>query len=158
MLKPLVKGLSRMRRDELKRSEAARITDFRGPNVRDLKVSQTRLAPAQVLELLAEYVAGVPVRVLADRYGVARQTVTEHARRANIVVGAKVFSDAEVAEIVAAYRSGEGMGSLGRRHHVNSVRVREVLVEAGMPIRRQRGGRPLGEPRPRGESSGRVSA
>lgn len=79
-LKILVKSRLKMLQGEIHRSSEPQIIDFRGPNIRNLTVSQTRLGPEQVSALLAEYTAGIPVRTLAKRYGIARQTVSEHAK------------------------------------------------------------------------------
>jgi len=124
-----------MLRGESNRPSGPQITDFRGPNRRKVENPQTLLAPEQVTQLVAEYTDGTPVKVLANRYGIARQTVSEHARRAGAIRRPKVLDEAGVAHIVSLYESGLGIDRIGERVGVGPVRVRETLVGAGVQIR-----------------------
>jgi uncharacterized protein (DUF433 family) len=149
-LKVLVKSRLRMLRGEMRRSGEPQITDFRGPNVRNLKVSQTRLPPDRVADLLAEYTAGTPVKVLAKRYGIARQTVSEHARRAGVLHTRVEFTDEMLARVIAMCESGMSLQRIADELPVGSKRVREALAGAGVEIRARKGGRPrlFAPPRP----------
>jgi len=98
-------------------------------------LSQTILAPKQVAQLVTEYADGTPVKVLAERYRVARQTVSEHARRAGLNRRPKVLDEAGVAQIMSLYGSGLGIDRIGEQVGVGPVRVRETLVGAGVEIR-----------------------
>ena len=94
--------------------------------------------------MLELYVAGTPVKTLTQRFGIPRQTIFRHARRAGVVRQPRSFSDAEVAEVVAMYESGLGLDRIGARVGASPMRVRRLLTGAGVQIRAQQGGRPSG--------------
>ena len=139
-LKALVKARSRLLKGELRRSEEPVITDFRGPSRRNWQKCQTPLAPEKVADLVAEYDAGTPVKVLVERYGIPRQTVCRHVQRAGVVRRPKPFNDDDVASMVAMYEAGLGLERIGARVSASPMRVRRALVGAGVEIRPQQGG------------------
>ncbi|WP_421075546.1 MULTISPECIES: hypothetical protein [unclassified Microbacterium] len=59
---------------------------MRGWVVKKSVKSQTRLSPAKRAELIADYVAGMPVAAIASKFRVHRATVPELARRAGVPV------------------------------------------------------------------------
>jgi transposase-like protein len=137
-LKVLVRARSKMLKGEIRRSKSSEVRDLRGLVVRNLKVSQTRLTPDEVTKLVEEYVAGTPVKTLSQRYGVARQTVSEHARRAGVVRKPLEFTDAMVAQAVALYGSGVSLERISEKLGVGPQRVRDTLVRTGVKIRAPR--------------------
>ena len=134
-----------MREGLLEPSHPSSVADFRGPIRRKVEVSQTRLALDQVEALVAEYVAGTPMRVLTERYGIPRQTIYQHACRAGVVKTPRVLTDEDAAEIVSLYRAGWGFDRLRERFHVGPPRIKRILIGAGLAIR-PKGGQP-GRPR-----------
>ena len=130
-----------MLKGESRRCGSPEITDFRGPNRRRIENPQTRITPTQSAELIAEYKAGASLRALAKQFGVHRNTAAEHVRRAGVGRERAQFTEAVVAQIVDQYQSGVGLDRIGSQWHTSSKRVRAVLVEAGVNIRAQKGGR-----------------
>ena len=60
--------------------------DSRGAVAKNSVKSQTRLTPERRAELVADYVAGTPVRAIATKYGVHRGTIPTLVRRAGAEV------------------------------------------------------------------------
>jgi hypothetical protein len=58
-----------------------RFEDARGPNVREARCVQRRLAPVEVEALIADFEAGGRVGELAKVYGIHRTTVSAHVAR-----------------------------------------------------------------------------
>jgi hypothetical protein len=77
--------------------------DARGPNVRELRQAQRRLAPAELEALIAGYEAGGRVGELANVYGLHRTTVAGHVARAGKT--RPVMTEAQIDEAVLVYRA-----------------------------------------------------
>lgn len=88
--------------------------------------------PPRSTALVADYVAGVGVGELADRYGIHRTTVAAHLRRGGAprsVVGLDVN---EQAEAVRLYRAGLSLRAIGRQLGVDRKTVRAAIAEANV--------------------------
>lgn len=83
-LKTLISRVLRGKRDVFVERSPQVSTDFRGPVVQQKHKTQTCLSFSKQQELLVEYTSGVPVRELAERYGVHRTTITEIGTRAGV--------------------------------------------------------------------------
>lgn len=104
--------------------------DLRGPVVREVETAQTFLTASEVDRLVADYVAGVGVGELADRYGIHRTTVAAHLRRRGgprRLVGLDVN---EQAEAVRLYRAGLSLRAISRQLGVDRKTVRAAIAEA----------------------------
>lgn len=74
--------------------------------------------------------AGVNIRVLAERYGIHRATVFAHLRRRDTprrILGLDVDDDAEVVRL---FRADVSMRAISRRLGVGRKAVRTALVQA----------------------------
>jgi len=86
--------------------------------------------------MVALYADGIPTDVLAERFGVCRDTVISHVRRADAVPGrVVVLTETDVSTMVAQYGCGARLDQIGVMMHVGARRVRKVLVEEGVSIR-----------------------
>lgn len=79
------------------------ITDHRGLNVRELGTTVTLLTARQVDDLIADYNAGMRVREIAEKFGVARWTVTNHMARRNVPFRTRGIDPDVVPNLAAAY-------------------------------------------------------
>ncbi|MFV0258625.1 MAG: helix-turn-helix domain-containing protein [Acidimicrobiales bacterium] len=101
--------------------------------MRELQMSQTLLHPEQVADLVDEYRQGVPVRELAERYGVHRQTVSDHARRHGLAPRHRTLSADERALIVSLRQGGSTLNEIAERVRVSERTVRNILRAEGAP-------------------------
>jgi uncharacterized protein YjcR len=89
--------------------------------------------------LTADYLAGVKVKVLAERYGITRQTVFDHIRRRGIPRRSPGLGPDEVDEARGLYESGKSLATIGGLLGVNAETVRLTLTKAGVSMRDQHG-------------------
>lgn len=82
--KTLVNRLNRGVYEVSRRPESTAPRDDRGPVVRTVETAQTFLAAAEVDALVGDYLAGMGVKALAERYGTHRATVFSHLSRRNV--------------------------------------------------------------------------
>lgn len=136
--KTLVMRLNRGVYSESKRPVEPSTVDVRGPVVREVEKAQTFLSSAEVDRLVADYMAGVGVGVLAERYGIHRATVATHLRRRNVLRCRPGLDVNEQAEAVRLYRAGMSLRAIGQRMGVDRKAVRALVVTAGVAIRRGR--------------------
>lgn len=117
------------------------IVDERGPVTENSTQSQTRLNASTRAELLDGYASGVPVRVLAERFGVHRSTVREIAAKAKISPRRRSLSERDAQEATRLYTDGMTLVEVSARLGVGDEAVRAAVVACGGTIR-PRGRRP----------------
>ena len=113
------------------RVDGAPIHDVRGPVVRRIGKPQTFLTPAEVDRLVDDYLVGLSVGYLAQKYGVHRATVSKHLTRNNVVRRQHGLTTDEAAEAVKLHGGGVSMRAIARSLGVDRKQVRVSLVEAG---------------------------
>ena len=118
--------------DSESRPKSSAPKDDRGPVVRTVETAQTFLTAAEVDALVGDYLAGMSVKALAERYGIHRATVFAHLRRRNVPSRRPGLGIDEKAEAVRLARAGISMRAIGRRMGVDRKAVRAALVEAGL--------------------------
>ena len=118
--------------DSESRPKSSAPKDYRGPVVRTVETAQTFLSAAEVDALVGDYLAGMSVKALAERYGIHRATVFAHLRRRNVPSRRPGLGIDEKAEAVRLARAGISMRAIGRRMGVDRKAVRAALVEAGL--------------------------
>ena len=132
---PNLKSLiSRWRRGVYRVSQrvhSAPIRDARGPCVRRIGKPQTFLTPAEADRLVDEYLAGLSVGYLAQKYGVHRATVSKHLTRQEVVRRQHGLTIDEAAEAVKLHGGGISMRAIARTLGVDRKQVRISLIAAG---------------------------
>lgn len=104
--------------------------------------SQRRLKPTQVDELVAMYASGSSVVVVAECFGINRETAMLHLDRRGVGrrVNVRKLDDETVRAAAERYRAGDRMDALCRDFGVNSTTLRSELAKAGVALRKP--GRP----------------
>ena len=132
--KTLVNRLNRGVYEVSRRPQTTAPKDDRGPVVRTVETAQTFLTAAEVDALVGDYLAGMSVKALAERYGIHRATVFAHLRRRNVPSRRPGLGIDEKAEAVRLARAGVSMRAIGRRMGVDRKAVRAALVEGGLIV------------------------
>ena len=99
--------------------------------MRTVETAQTSLTATEVDALVGDYLAGMSIEALAERYGIHRATVFAHLHRRNVPSRRPGLGVDEKAEAVHLARAGISMRAIGRRMGVDRKAVRAALVEAG---------------------------
>lgn len=120
---------------DARRAADPRIEDSRGPVARTTETAQTFLSAAEIDQLVGDYLTGMRIDELAERYGVHRATVFAHLRRRNVPRRTVGLDEAEGADAVRLYRSGMSLRAVARQIGVDRKRVRSVLETAGINVR-----------------------
>src|SRR5690554_5611681 len=107
------------------------IQDVRGPCVRRIGKPQTFLTPAEVDRLVDDYLAGLSVGYLAQKYRVHRATVSKHLTRKSVVRRQHGLTNEEAAEAVKLHGGGISMRAIARTLGVDRKDVRATLDRAG---------------------------
>lgn len=100
---------------------------------------QSRLRQRELDHLVADYLSGVKVKELAERYRITRQTVLEHMRRQSVPRRHPRLGPLEVNEACDLYRSGKSLADIGVVFSVDPGTVRRALTKVGVPMREPRG-------------------
>jgi len=93
------------------------------------------MSPEKASALVDQYSAGTPVKVLAEQFGIPRQTVLRHAQRAGVAHQPKPFNDDDATDMLAMYESGLGLERIGAQVGASPMRVRRLLAGVGATIR-----------------------
>ncbi|WP_101556553.1 helix-turn-helix domain-containing protein [Brevibacterium aurantiacum] len=86
-------------------------------------------------EVLAGYVAGVPVRELANRFGIHRATVWEIARSAGVDVRRPGLSDKVRMRAARLYAEGMTLAEVAKKLRISNEAVRSAVIARGGTIR-----------------------
>lgn len=105
--------------------------------MRRIETTSTFLTAAEIDSLVGDYLAGVGINELAERYGVHRATVFAHLRRRNAPRRRTGLDVDEQAEAVRLYRGGVSMRTIARSMGIGRKAVRAALLDAKVEIRRR---------------------
>lgn len=111
------------------------IVDERGPVTENSEQSQTRLNASNRVELLDGYASGVPVKELAQRFGVHRSTVREMAARAGMEPRRAGLSEQDEQKAAGLYAQGMTLKQVAARFGVGDDSVRAAVLASGGTIR-----------------------
>lgn len=117
------------------RLQSTQLSDGRGPVREKSRQSQTRLSASIRAEVLEGYIAGTPVRVLAQRFGVHRSTVREIARRAGVQPRRMAPTEEVRVEAARLYLEGLTLAQVSHRLGISDDSVRAAVLTAGGTIR-----------------------
>ena len=117
--KPLVSRLIREVYEVSRRPGSGVVRDARGPVVGIVETAQTVLTAVEVDALVGDYLAGMSVKSLAEKYGIHRVTVFSHFRRCNVPSRRPRLGLDEKAEAVWLARAGVSMRAITRRTGVD---------------------------------------
>ena len=95
----------------------------------------TQLNATQSESMAADYQAGVPVKELAAKYKISRETVSKHLRRHGIAPRPVGLDKQQIEEAVRLYEQGDSLATIGKRMGVTAHTVRSRLVEVGVRMR-----------------------
>lgn len=112
------------------RVHSAPIQNALGPCIRRIGKPQTLLTPAEVERLVNDYLIGLSVGYLAQKYRVHRATVSKHLTRNNVVRRQSGLTIEEAAEAVKMHGGGISMRAIARTLGVDRKQVRVILVAA----------------------------
>ena len=97
--------------------------------------SQTRLTPERRIELVADYLAGMPVRAIAAKYGVHRSTVPAMVRREGAKVRVAGLDADRCARASSLYASGMTLMEVARLMKISDAAVRKAVRDLGGQVR-----------------------
>ena len=109
--------------------------DTRGRVAKNSVKSQTRLTPEQRAALVADYESGMPVRVIAAKYGVHRGTIPTFVLRAGVTLRTPGLSKEGRARAKALYEDGLTLQEVASQLDADDKTVRNAIVESGGTIR-----------------------
>lgn len=115
--------------------------DLRGAVAKNPAKSQTRLTTERRAELLADYEAGMPVRVIAAKYGVHRGTIPKLVLGSGGAIRTPGLDEAGRVRATVLYADGLTLKEVAERLGVDDKTVRNAVVQAGGRLR-PRGRRP----------------
>jgi hypothetical protein len=98
------------------------------------------LSPAEVDELVRAWEGGMGVLKLAAQFGVHRHTVWRHLRARGIDT-TETLSPEALVEAAELYRAGWSLARIAEKFNISDKTVRARLLEVGVTMRKQRGGR-----------------
>ena len=94
-------------------------------------VSQTRLSPTLVDQLVDEYGAGASVYELQKRHGIHRTTVASHLKERGLRLGKQPLDNSEVAQARELHGQGLSLNAIGRNMGRDPKTVRKAIVPLG---------------------------
>lgn len=141
VLKTLIRRVLKGSERRGPRSRTPERHDSRGVVAKNPAKSQTRLTPGRRAELVADYEAGMPVRMIAAKYAVHRGTVPALVTKEGARLRTSGLSLAGRARAASLYAEGLTLREVAERLGVDEKTVRNAVVEESGLIR-PRGRRP----------------
>ena len=95
-----------------------------------------RLGESDQLYLANAYLAGDSLPVLAERYQISRQTVSNILERHGVHRRYNLLSRRDIEKAVRLYQSGHSLATVGTKLGVNATTVLNAFRRAGISTRR----------------------
>lgn len=140
-VKSLIRRVFNGSRDDGTRALRAPRRDFRGPVLENSRKSQTRLNPAKRAALAADYAAGMPTRMLSEKYRVHRGTIPGVVRREGGILRTLYIDEATQREAATLYGGGLTLAQVASKLSIGVDGARNAVVQHGGTLR------PKGRPR-----------
>ena len=134
-LKTLISRTLRGKRPLATSRDRSQRSDQRGPLASNGLKSQTRLSYPNRQKLLDAYASGMPVKQIAERFGVHRTTITQIAASAGVTMRNQPLSPAVQEEASRLYDSGLSLAQVAERLKVAPSAVRTAVLATGRTIR-----------------------
>ena len=134
-LKSLIRRVLKGSEERGPRSRAPERRDMRGLVAKNPAKSQTRLTPERRAEMVADYVAGTPVRTIATKYGAHRGTISTLVRRAGAAVRVAGLDAKESKLASSLYENGMTLAQVAAPMGVSDEAVRQAVLNQGGQIR-----------------------
>ena len=109
--------------------------DQRGPVSTQALKSQTRLSYPQRQKLIDAYASGVPVKQIAERFGVHRTTITQIATNAGVKMRSQTLSLSAREEACELYDGGRSLAQVAEQLGVSPSAVRSAVLSCGGTLR-----------------------
>lgn len=127
----------------ISRQRVRAVLDEAGVDRRQRLLSWT---PEQLAAVVTEYQEGASARDVAARHGCSPTAVQRALRQAGVTLRPGGFpprslTPVQIEDLVAGYRDGQSMGTLARGYRIGFVRVRALLIDAGVELRPHGGDR-----------------
>jgi DNA-binding CsgD family transcriptional regulator len=97
--------------------------------------SARRLRPDEVEAVATGYRAGKTMKELAAEFGISRQTVSTHLRRAGAPIRREGVAQEQAVEVVSLYEAGRTSRDIAGRYGVSADTVLRTLRRRGVEIR-----------------------
>ena len=140
-LRSLISCVLRGSERRVPRGRSPKRHDSRGAVAKNPAKSQTRLTIEQRMELVADYEAGMPVRIIAVKYGVHRGTIPAFVLRSGGQLRSTGLNNDRRASAAILYRDGHTLQEVADRLGIDPKTVRNAVVAEGVTLR-PRGRRP----------------
>lgn len=102
---------------------------------RTIRQSQRRLSAEAVERLQRDYLVGIKIDELADKYGINRVTVMGYVGRLGLPRRYPALNHDDVRRAATLYRSGQSLAGVANVFGVAPHTVRSALLNAGVAIR-----------------------
>jgi len=93
-----------------------------------------RLSADKAVELVDGYQAGAPVNELARQFGIHRETVSAHLRRAGVPRRYRILGEDAVADASRLYTDGWPLVRIAEHLDVSANTVHRALQKGGVPL------------------------
>jgi predicted DNA-binding protein YlxM (UPF0122 family) len=143
-LKTLVRRVLRTKIGQKRLAERQKMTDLRGPIREGYENLQNILTRSEREALVADYVSGMAVNAIAEKYQVGRKTVWWFANKAGVVEHSPVFTDEQASRMAVMYLDGFTMYDIADVFATTKHHVRKALVARGVQIRPRNRQQPKG--------------
>jgi uncharacterized protein (DUF433 family) len=99
------------------------------------------LTLTEVHDLVRFYEAGHSTLQSATEFGINRETVLEHLKRAAAArrPNARKMNDEQVTQAAELYAANARLATVAKHFDVNAATIRSEFNQAGLPTRRRRG-------------------
>lgn len=141
-LRSLITRSQRKTHSPTARPEQPSRRDQRGPIATQALKSQTRLSYPQRQKLIDAYASGMPVKQIAERFGVHRTTITKIVTSAGVKVRSKPLASSTRDEARHLYDGGRSLAQVAEQLGVSPSAVRSAVLLTGGSMRPAGGSKP----------------
>ena len=134
-LRSLIARSQRKAHSLIARPERPSRRDQRGPVATQALKSQTRLSYPQRQKLIDAYASGMPVKQIAEHFGVHRTTITKIVTSAGVKVRNQPLASSTRDEARHLYDVGRSLAQVAEQLGVSASAVRSAVLVTGGTLR-----------------------